>query len=357
MEGSSALVDLKAELSRKEHEANDRILTRSANKVKGNKTFAKIKEATKSKKYVSKKKEVESTREVPDETLKLLEEARQKLEAKSKLYDRLANGEIEDREDLDGETRFLVDFDRKYYTDVDEENEFDEKRLDNTLESNFSLDLSSATDGCSRNSSLLFEMNESQREKMREKWKEEKEELGEAPVHYQNIECDEIRELGTGYFAFSKNEEERQKQIEDLQNLRKSTNTAQNKRESLKRKRKDSLQERLNKIKAKKYGISPSQIIRNSSEQYEEGNMSSSFIDDKDSSFQQSFKGEVTDILIINASTPEPPINRSGMQNEREWDKGKDHIPVKSSSTKLHCNYLKMKAEERNEEFAPPNGY
>jgi len=253
MGSSSALVDLQAELSRKENELQEARMTRSSGKGKGDKTFAKIQEITSGKKKKCKNsqgkcKEVKDN-ETSDETLQLLEQARRKLEAKSKIYDKMQKGEMEDVENIYGETKYLVDFQHKYYTEVDDE----EKWLNESF-SDSRLTLDSQTPNNSKNSSLLFEVGELHREQMREKWEREQEELLNGPVHYENVKFDEIRDLGTGYFAFSKDEEELKKQMEEFQNLRNETKTAQSKKEILKGKRKAALQERLDKIKIRKYG-------------------------------------------------------------------------------------------------------
>ena len=58
---------------------------------------------------------------------------------------------------------------------------------------------------------------------MHEKWRKEQDDLLNGPVHYENLKFDEIRNLGTGYYAFSKDEEERKKQMEGLKNMREET--------------------------------------------------------------------------------------------------------------------------------------
>ncbi|XP_033641586.1 coiled-coil domain-containing protein 174-like isoform X1 [Asterias rubens] len=61
------------------------------------------------------------------------------------------------------------------------------------------------------------------REMMRKKWEAEEEEMrsrGPGPLHDQNIKFDEVREMGVGCFDFSKDEGERQSQMEMLSHLR-----------------------------------------------------------------------------------------------------------------------------------------
>ncbi|XP_071800549.1 glutamyl-tRNA(Gln) amidotransferase subunit A, mitochondrial-like [Asterias amurensis] len=61
------------------------------------------------------------------------------------------------------------------------------------------------------------------REMIRKKWEAEEEKMrsrGSGPLHYQNLKFDEVREMGVGYFDFSKDEGDRKSQMEMLSHLR-----------------------------------------------------------------------------------------------------------------------------------------
>lgn len=67
------------------------------------------------------------------------------------------------------------------------------------------------------------------RERERQMWeKEVEEELGldqpVGPTHYQSVQEGEIRSHGVGYYQFSQEEEERKKQMDMLDKLRKEVN-------------------------------------------------------------------------------------------------------------------------------------
>merc|ERR1712224_397384 len=130
MTSGPSYVDLNAEILRKAEELS------KSNDVKrkshgGSKTFSKIKDVVgkkKKKKHKSKErkdKEEEdagtNNTETDDETLLLLQKARSKLEAKAKIYEKMERGEMEDLENKQGESKYLVDFQHKCKNEEDDE--------------------------------------------------------------------------------------------------------------------------------------------------------------------------------------------------------------------------------------------
>ena len=273
--------------------------------------------------------------ELDAETVKQLAIAQQKLEAKSKIYEKMKSGEMEDVENIYGETKFLVDFQQKVFDERDSDGDSGDDSLKNDRPTS------------------IYEADEEFREKQREKWEAEQKELLDGPVHYENIKFDEIRDLGTGYYAFSKNEEERKKQMEELQKLRNQTINIQNKKDLLQQKRKNALQERLNKIKQRKLGIDISQ---------DNPEENSNKLDDTASSSSSN--------VNINTEENSTEIDlmlkecRQNSKQERDWDKGKGtmnypkqtFVPQKKQKTSAE-QFVKEKRDEREAEFAPPNFY
>lgn len=338
MYSGSSLVDLKAELTRKEEQLIQKSKKPEEYNKKGNQTFAKIQSLTGKKKKKKKDKEIDNENKeekeeketLDSETLEMLAKACQKLEAKSKIYDKMKTGEMEDFENIYGETKFLVDFQKK------------------TLESEESLDQPPT--------SSIYEADEAYREKLHEKWEAEQQELLDGPVHYENIKFDEVRDLGTAYYAFSKNEEERKKQMADLQEMRNKTKEIQNKKEQLQLKRKAALQERLNKVKRKKMGLSADDSDLAADEDL---NMSTS----------QNPTEQITHSNIDQTDDQQQNIDdllkecRKGTEKERDWDKGKDRAFVPQPfvrpkySIYTQDKFIHEKREERPQDFAPPNFY
>ncbi|EGD74972.1 hypothetical protein PTSG_12549 [Salpingoeca rosetta] len=94
-----------------------------------------------------------------------------------------------------------------------------------------------------------------QREERRQQWEEQMEaerNQPRGPIHYETVRAGEIRNLGTGYFAFSKDEIERGQQRELLEQLREETQRGRSKREKLKQRRERALQARLAKIRQRR---------------------------------------------------------------------------------------------------------
>lgn len=71
-------------------------------------------------------------------------------------------------------------------------------------------------------------------------------------IHFQDVVPDEIRQLGTSYFQFSSDQEQRAKQMETLQTLRDETMVQRSRRERLKERRKAANEARLAKIRKRK---------------------------------------------------------------------------------------------------------
>lgn len=74
----------------------------------------------------------------------------------------------------------------------------------------------------------------------------------QGPIHYQNVRFNEVRDHGVGYYQFSENDEERKRQMETLKNLREQTLKQQELKSKLKEKRNMALQQRLERIAARR---------------------------------------------------------------------------------------------------------
>lgn len=198
----------------------------------------------------------------------------------------------------------------------------------------------------SRSNELLSD--DLRRELDRQEWEEsEKESLKQTgPIHYQNVQFNEIREHGAAYFAFSQQDSERQAQMSLLNKLREQTKDQRLKREKLKAKRKEVMRARLAKVAQRKGIDLPAPTTSSESD------------DDK----------EAED--IIETANAREPLRISRL---REWDIGKDGIigptpanllPQEMSNSQSDSrkkvptpNYIEERRNERNEEFAPPSNY
>lgn len=234
----------------------------------------------------------------------------------------MQRGDMEDVEDYKGETRYLVDFDKKYYVDsgggssssvlIDNEVEKEEERRKYVAENIYEADLD-------------------YRDKLHEKWQKEQDDILNGPVHYENVKFDEVRNLGTGYYAFSKDAEERSKQMDDMKKMREETTKIHQKKDILQKKRKAALDARLLKVKRRKAEEEGrlDEFLKEMAEEEKKKELAETAGADKDSS--STLSGH--DGGDENTATKNTEISMTEMllkecRNEsskpaREWDQGK----------------------------------
>jgi len=236
----------------------------------------------------------------------------------------------------------------------------------------------------------IYEADLDHRDKLHEKWRREQDEILEGPVHYENIKFDEIRELGTGYYAFSKNEDERKIQMEELRKMREQTVSVHKKKELLQKKRKAALDARLLKVKRRK---AEEEGRLDEFLEAEEQKAKQDFQEQEDPSATQGTgyhdKYHETNLPLGHFEKPGPHSSqttdellkecRKNADQTREWDKGKHSSFVgqhfvkgekqqpkqpqqqqpKQQTPKLSTYETRLEniRKERLEEFAPPNFY
>uniref|UniRef100_A0AAY5EKG7 CCDC174 alpha/beta GRSR domain-containing protein n=1 Tax=Electrophorus electricus TaxID=8005 RepID=A0AAY5EKG7_ELEEL len=369
------LVDLKAELYRKQETFKQERLSQDAGAV------PKIHTKTKKPSIWSKQNEGVSARAQRDvekatEEENTLNKSRQKLEEKARLYEQMTKGDFPDEET---ESLYLVDFTQKI---IDQKREVhirqaekgdrdgedtdtqipipppqseDEEwvdyvdalgrsrkclRKDLPEFQKMDQDLQGTSRVVGPDRTLLSE--DMRREMQREQWEREEEEQMKrpmGPIHYENIRDQEARELGVGYFAFSQDEEHRQKQRETLDMLRDQTTVQRSKREQLKEKRKSLLEARLAKVRMRK--IKKSKL--------EPGAEEEEVQEDEDK------VGDLNGPPPSASTTPKVEVviqerkdSRPGVPHVREWDRGKEFFLGQWTS---------RRRDERESEFAPPTSY
>ncbi|XP_021493909.1 coiled-coil domain-containing protein 174 isoform X1 [Meriones unguiculatus] len=382
---ASSLVDLKAELFRKQEEFKQEKL------LKDSGVFGKPKTANKKPSIWIKQNAGVSSRAEKDaeqklEEQKTLDKAREKLEEKAKLYEKMTKGDFLDEE---MEDMYLVDFtqkiiDKRKETEVhsasrdsqnaeerDDDEEFSEKDIpppqDPSEEWVDYVDSLGRSRRCMRKDLPdLLEMDKNlqgrlfvspanektllsedmRKELQRQQWEEEEREALKkpmGPIHYEDIRENEARQLGVGYFAFARDKELRNKQMKTLEMLREQTTDQRIKRENIKEKRKAMLEARLAKLRHKR--------IKKSKDGTEE---------------ESRADGDVTEPSEPKAVPAPPPVaqnskveviiqerkdTKPGVPHIREWDRGKE----------FSFGYWSKKQSElraeRDPEFAPPSNY
>ncbi|XP_071478123.1 coiled-coil domain-containing protein 174-like [Diadema antillarum] len=392
----SSLVDLKAELFKKQEQLKrDRLQTQQQGGSSASTTRARPAESKKpsiwSKKNAGVKARAEKDLEKLEEERNELENARSKLEAKAKFYEKMTkDGGLPNS---DGGEHFLVDFEKKALDNLDElrsrgvgplpREEAEKEEVDRLAEddeipppANRDEEWVDYTDSLGRSRRCMRKdlphlismdknlnpqafqekeekktsekgeelpdlmSNDMYREMLRKKWEAEEEAAAngpQGPTHYQNVKYDEVRDLGVGYFDFSKDQTERNEQMERLQLLRDETLGQRQRREKLKAKRKAAMKARLEKVKERKR--QRGELVEDEEEEEEE---------EEETVVPEKKKKDGAEQARL-ADAPE----QDGSPREakvREWDIGKE--PVSPWEQRLD-----NVRNERPSEFAPPSSY
>uniref|UniRef100_A0A3P9LU83 Coiled-coil domain containing 174 n=1 Tax=Oryzias latipes TaxID=8090 RepID=A0A3P9LU83_ORYLA len=376
---ASSLVDLKAELFRKQEEFKREKLgqenTHTGHRPKSS-TVNNKKPTIWSKQNAGISARAAKDSEQLAEEQVTLDAARRKLEEKARLYEQMTKGDFPDEET---ESLFLVDFTQKI---IDKKREaLQQKEEEEDRESSSPppqplnpdeewvdfVDALGRSRRCmkkdlpdfkkmdqdltgkgiiSSDKTLLSE--DMRRELQRQEWEREEEEAMKRPVgpiHYEDIRAQEARELGVGYFAFSQDQEQRRKQRETLDMLRDQTTDQRTKRERLKEKRQAILKARLAKVRQRKM----KKAKLDGTEEEEEESKDTVEEEETFGPFPQpDDPPEVSTLKRVEVEIQERRDTKPGVPHVREWDRGKEFM---FSEWKSRCR------DERETEFAPPSAY
>ncbi|NXF02155.1 CC174 protein, partial [Smithornis capensis] len=384
---ASSLVDLKAELFRKQEEFKKEKL------LKDSGVFAKPRTSNKKPSIWTKQNAGvanRATRDVEQKTEEqdILDKSRKKLEEKAKLYEKMTKGDFPDEETED---LYLVDFTQKIIdkqhevqelcqseaagkTSVSEETDDEETQAETDIpppedpeeEWVDYVDFLGRSRRCMKKdlpgllkmdqelqgkrqdpdgNTLLSE--DMRKELQRQQWEKEEEEALRkpmGPIHYEDIRENEARQLGVGYFAFSRDQELRHKQRATLDMLREQTLDQRTKREQLKEKRKAALDARLSKLRARKIKKLREAGLEEEAEKLENAEVKGAAEEPEPP--RVTAASRKVEVVIQERRDTKP-----GVPYVREWDKGKE----------LMFGLWEKKQEElrdeRDPEFAPPSDY
>ncbi|TNM88961.1 hypothetical protein fugu_005215 [Takifugu bimaculatus] len=402
---ASSLVDLKAELYRKQEQfkhdklgqENEGASLTSKSKYKKPNVWSKQNAG------VSARAEKDSELLAEEEIN--LDKSKRMLEEKARLYEQMTKGDFPDEET---EGLYLVDFTQKI---IDKKREMHVQREQDDEERSSSspvlppenpeeewvdyVDSLGRSRRCmkkdlpgfrkmdqdlngkrmtSTDKTLLSE--DMRRELQRQEWEREEEEAMRKPVgplHYEDIRGQEARDLGVGYFAFSQDQEQRKKQRETLDMLRDQTTEQRTKREQLKDKRKAILQARLAKIRKRKMKTdkldgTEDELKAEDNEEDEEELLGPPPPPEENPA--------VSIIKRVEVEIQERRDTRPGVPHVREWDrgKGKHYCYLKQLSNQsnpassslndftfiaefMFSEWKTRRRDERESEFAPPTDY
>ncbi|KAM7402030.1 hypothetical protein PAMP_017304 [Pampus punctatissimus] len=375
---ASSLVDLKAELYRKQEQfKKDKLGQDAGAEIKSKSKFKKPNIWSKQNAGVSARAEKDAEQLAEEQSS--LDTAKRRLEEKAKLYEQMTKGDFPD-EDTEG--LFLVDFtqkiiDKKRETLSQKEREReDEERgssspvpppqtpdeewvdfvdalgrsrrcMKKDLPDFKKLDQDLKGKGkASAEKTLLSE--DMRRELQRQEWEKEEEEAMKKPVgpiHYEDMRGQEARDLGVGYYAFARDEEQRRKQRETLDMLRDQTTDQRSKRERLKEKRQAILKARLAKVRQRKMKTN---LDGTEEEQKEEDNEVGEEEGDLIGPLPPEDSPEVSTLKKVEVEIQERKDTKPGVPYVREWDRGKES---------MFSEWKTRRREERDSEFAPPSAY
>lgn len=376
---ASSLVDLKAELYRKQEAFKQERLSKDVGTASVSHTKLKKPSIwTKQNEGVSARAQRDVEQTVEEENN--LDKSRQKLEEKARLYEQMTKGDFPDEET---ESLYLVDFTQKIIDQKKEMHIKEAEKGDRDGEDTDAhvpipplqnedeewvdyIDALGRSRKCLRKDLPAFQKmdqdlqnkkvtgadrtllsEDMRREMQREQWEREEEEQMKRPVgpiHYENIRDQEARELGVGYFAFAQDEQHRRKQRETLDMLRDQTTEQRNKREQLKLKRKALLDARLAKVrmrKMKKSKLEPGA---------KEGESAAEDIDKDEDEADDLIGPSPPEAVVkkVEVEIQERKDSRPGVPHVREWDRGKEFS---------WGQWTSRRREERDSDFAPPTSY
>ncbi|NXN35584.1 CC174 protein, partial [Rhinoptilus africanus] len=385
---ASSLVDLKAELFRKQEEFKKEKLLKDAGIFTKPKTSNK-KPSIWNKQNTGVTNRAEKDVEQKAEEEHILDKSRKKLEEKAKLYEKMTKGDFPDEETED---LYLVDFTQKIIDkqhevqelcrseaarkasekDTDDEETQPEMEIpppeDPDEEWVDYVDFLGRSRRCMKKDlpSLLKMDQELQgkriiqipdgntllsedmrRELQRQQWEKEEEEALRkpmGPIHYEDIRENEARQLGVGYFAFSRDKELRNKQRATLDMLREQTLDQRTKREQLKEKRKAALDARLSKLRARKIKKLREAGLEEEADKLENGELKG--VTEEPEAPRVTAASRKVEVVIQERRDTKP-----GVPYVREWDKGKELMFGQWSKKQEELR------DERDPEFAPPSDY
>ncbi|XP_062603949.1 coiled-coil domain-containing protein 174-like [Saccostrea cucullata] len=384
---SSSIIDLKAELFRKQEEfKKQQLQNKNATTIKGKTVEKKPTIWSKKNKGVLERNSKDLEEKI--EEANQYEKSRKCLEAKAKLYEKITQGS--DIPEEDGSQVYLVDFQKKAIDRIvedrdkrrKEEEEERERQEEELLKhavvpppANEGEEWVDYVDGFGRsrrcmkkdlpelmqqdknihrNNSVKVDnrtaemvSNDMYKEMLRQKWEEEELAAMNQPIHYSNVQYDEIRSHGVGFYQFAKDEESRKEQLDTLKDMREKTKDERDRKEKVKEKRKAIMEARLAKVKQRKMKREGITELPGEKENDEDD------IGPKLSEAAPEDKNEERDSVKKEPELPtrDENIRRAGTQ--REWDKGKEKLFPMSSEQR----YFEDRRSERIAEFAPPSMY
>ncbi|CAH8570219.1 unnamed protein product [Heterobilharzia americana] len=397
---SVALVDLKAEISRRQIEIKQKvekhpdgcnvIRNRSAELKPGKLSLWK----TSKEKILEERKKLEAEN-VPSDSEEYAEwqKSKRSLEAKAKLYDALREAAMSGKKHKLSNTSennedILVDFEQKATENV------------------YSVPPASPTRSCSSYSSDEDHTNYPA-DCSDEEWADYIDEKGvkrvcmrkdlskhieqssppkpDGPLTYAHLREGEIRDHGVGFYAFSADAEQREAEMNRLRELHRATEEGRARAEAIRAKRDAKMGQRLARLRARKglpdvataaaqclgettvpatptpLGADAQSDIRLSNDDLDVASMLRRLRDEAE--HRAAVNSKLSESVNITTSAKEPehrtnladvlasqdPSRSSHSSKQREWDRGKSMVSAQ--------RYIQEERDKRHSDFAPPSYY
>uniref|UniRef100_A0A1Y9IVJ3 CCDC174 alpha/beta GRSR domain-containing protein n=1 Tax=Anopheles minimus TaxID=112268 RepID=A0A1Y9IVJ3_9DIPT len=196
---------------------------------------------------------------------------------------------------------------------------------------------------------------------MKEQWVQQEEaNLEKDSIHYQDVLFDEARLHGVGYYAFSTDQQERNRQRDELDSIRETTLEAQKERETLRKARDKLLADRVKAARARqraRQGLPPE-------EESDDEKQKNKAKDSADQLFEQAEEKrtrKAEEKQRKKREKEERRRERERADHVRPWDEGKEQnaenkewVPAKERFILSQHEWNEQKRSERIAEFAPP---
>ncbi|CAB3233552.1 unnamed protein product [Arctia plantaginis] len=201
---------------------------------------------------------------------------------------------------------------------------------------------------------LLVQKTNDYLQSLREKWEQKEQELlsKEKDIHYQDLLFDEARIHGVGYYAFSTDETERKKQMEELIKQRAATLKAQQEADQIRKKRDEMMAARVAAARARqraRAGLPP--------EEPKEANQKDFTTCLLEFLTQQKNEADAKATEEERKLKEEAEKERQKLREAyvREWDIGKKDVEgkLKKFREMSQEEYVELQRSKRINEFAP----
>eukprot|EP00095_Tigriopus_kingsejongensis_P000576 snap_masked-scaffold372_size192401-processed-gene-0.6 protein:Tk00576 transcript:snap_masked-scaffold372_size192401-processed-gene-0.6-mRNA-1 annotation:"c3orf19 homolog" len=194
---------------------------------------------------------------------------------------------------------------------------------------------------------------------LRQKWeREEEENLRKRNVHYQDVLFDEARVHGAAFYQFSRDEPERAREKEELEQRHRETEQLKGERQDQKLRRATQLQARLNQVRDRKrlkMGLPLQERPEDeSAHPLAEGDLVPV---PPETQVEQTI---MNGLLAMRQKMEEDNrVAAARKASVREWDIGKEGVPAFKGEKRVldQTEWVRERRHDRPSEFAPPSAY